>query len=119
MEFEITRTSTWGETKPCEEAYRKKIIRIDERGFRNPEEYKERLHEDWFAEGFNHRIVDPHGYYETEHIYREFDDEIWAIKINSLEELLELKEKYGDLVIENCFKNKSINSIEIYDYYRE
>lgn len=33
MEFEISRTSMWHDKKPCEEAYKKQIIRIDERRF--------------------------------------------------------------------------------------
>lgn len=43
MEFEIDRTSIWNDEKPCEEAYKKQIIRIDERGFETFEEHNEKL----------------------------------------------------------------------------
>lgn len=118
MEFEISRTSLW-ETKPCEEAYEKEIIRIDERGFNNFDEYKERLHEKWEDEGFNHKIIPANNKFNHQHIYREFNDKIWCIKINSLEKLLELQDKYGNIILGRCWKNNSIRSLEIYDDYRE
>ena len=57
--------------------------------------------------------------YNHQHIYREFNDEIWCIKINSLEELLKLQDKYGDIILTTCFKNNNIRELEIYDDYRE
>lgn len=121
MEFQITRTSLWNEKKPCEEAYKKEIIRIDERGFKTFEEHNERLprSKKWLEEGFNHKIMPPNEEFSTEHIYREFNDEIWCIKINSLEELLKLQDKYGNIILTRCFKNKNIRELEIYDDYRE
>lgn len=121
MEFEISRTSMWNDKKPCEEAYKKQIIRIDERGFETFEEHDERLPKDkkWLEEGFNHKIISANNKCDHQHIYREFNDEIWCIKINSLEELLKLQDKYGDIVLSTCFKNDNIRELEIYDDYRE
>ena len=121
MEFKISRTSMWNETKPCDNAYRKEIIRIDERGFETPEEHDERLPRDkkWLEEGFNHKILPPNKRFKTQHIYREFNEEIWAIKIDTLQELLNLFEIYGDLVIKTSFENDNVYEIEIYDDWRE
>ena len=121
MEFEITRTSIWGDEKPCKEAYKKQIIRIDERGFETFEEHNERLSRDkkWTEEGFNHKIISPNNNFDHQHIYREFNDEIWCIKINSLEELLRLQDKYGKIILGTCYKNDNIRSLEIYDDWRE
>jgi len=121
MEFRISRTSIWTDEKPCEEAYKKEYIREDERGFASPEEFKEKLHEDWFSEGFNHRIITntKDNYINDTHIIRYFKDEDWFIKINTIEDLLKLEEKYGDLIIRTFYDNKNYKEIEIYDDYRE
>lgn len=119
MEFEIKRTSTWSDKKPCNEAYKKQIIRIDERGFKDFNEFKERLKENWEDKGFNHKIIPANDYINHKHIYREFNDKIWCIKINSLEELLQLQDKYGSIILTKCFKNDNIRSLEIYDDWRE
>ena len=121
MEFEISRTSMWHDKKPCEEAYKKQIIRIDERGFETFEEHNERLPRDkkWLEEGFNHKIIPANNKFDHQHIYREFNDEIWCIKINSLEELLALQDKYENIILSTSFKNNNIRELEIYDDYRE
>ena len=43
----------------------------------------------------------------------------WFIDINSLDELLELKEKYGDIIITNNILNQDRLELEIYDTLRE
>jgi hypothetical protein len=121
MEFEISITSIWNDTKPCEEAYKKQIVSIDERAFKTFEEHDKRLPRDkkWLEEGFNHKIISANNKFDCQHIYREFNDEIWCIKINSLKELLELQDKYGDIILSTSFKNDNIRKLEIYDDYRE
>ncbi len=121
MRFQVSRTSEWYGNKPCEEAYRQKIIRIDERGFETFEEHDKTLTRDkkWIEEGFNHAIVPANEQFKKPHIYREFEDYVWAIDIDTLEDLLKFKEKYGDLVITTSIKNEYINEIEIYDDWRE
>ena len=43
----------------------------------------------------------------------------WFIDINTLEELINFKNKYGELVLQNSIYNEDIIVIEIYDTYRE
>ena len=119
MEFKISRTSLSNKKKPCDSAYKKEIIKIDERGFNDFDEFKEMLHENWKARGFNHKIIPANNKFNHQHIYREFNDEIWCIEINSLEELLELQDKYGEIILGTSFENDSIRELEIYDDYRE
>ena len=46
------------------------------------------------------------------------DNEIdWIIEINSLDELIQFSEKYGELIITGNYKG--LKEIEIYDDYRE
>jgi hypothetical protein len=61
----------------------------------------------------NHRVVD--GY-----IKRDFEEEAWFIDIETLEDLIKLQnEVKQELIIGKCFWNDEIQSIEIYDDYRE
>ena len=121
MEFKISRTSMWCDKKPCDKAYKKEIIRQDERGFKTFEEHDEKLPRDgkWLEEGFNHKILPPNKNFKTQHIYREFNKEVWMINIDTLKDLLELFKNYGDLIIKKSFENDNIYEIEIYDDYRE
>lgn len=45
--------------------------------------------------------------------------EIYRINVNSLEQLIKLVEKYGDIIIGPHYMNKNEMNIEIYDDYRE
>lgn len=121
MEFKISRTSTWYENKPCDEAYLKEIIEKDERGFKTFEEHDERLSRDkkWVEEGFNHKILPANKCFDHEHIYRELKKDVWTIKIDTLEELLVFFKKYGSLIIKTSYENDDIYEIEIYDDWRE
>ena len=62
---------------------------------------------------------------KTEYV---FDNKIWymddfdyrnSIEINTLEELLAFRKKWGDLIIRKYRKDKNILHLEIYDNYRE
>ena len=114
MKYMIKRTSTYVEDiKPCEEAYLDKYISIDERVINDPKNFNcESDRENWYKEGKNHRV-------EYGHIKRDFKDKAYFIDINSLEELNKLSNKYGDLIIRECWDNPNIPCIEIYDNYRE
>ena len=46
-------------------------------------------------------------------------DDNWYIKINTLEELIDFYNQYGDLIISENWDNKEEMQIEIYDDYRE
>jgi hypothetical protein len=50
-------------------------------------------------------------------IYKKDDN--WYIKINTLEELIDFYNQYGDLIISQNWDNEKEMQIEIYDDYRE
>ena len=113
MEFMITRASDWANVKPCDEAYAKNYMRKDIRTLKSFEEYDNRFRDNFLDTGINHKINDD-GYIE-----REFEDEGWFVEIDTLEELLEFTNKYGDIVFGKTYRNYEMNGIEIYDDYRE
>ena len=113
MEFMITRASDWDNVKPCNEAYQKNYMRKDIRTLKSFEEYDNRFRDNFLDTGINHKINDD-GYIE-----REFEDEGWFVKIDTLEELLEFTNKYGEIVFGKAYDNDEMNRIEIYDDYRE
>ena len=113
MEFMITRASDWANVKPCNEAYAKNYMRKDIRTLKSFEEYDNRFRDNFLDTGINHKINDD-GYIE-----REFEDKGWFIKIDTLEELLEFTNKYGEIVFGKAYDNDEMNRIEIYDDYRE
>lgn len=118
MIFRIRRTSVWDpEVKPHEAAFRAFVPRYDIRTC-TEEEYNDRIrkqtcHKDfskpWREYGTEH-TVDERGYIKR----RLPDHEVWAVKIESLEELLAFAGN-GELVI----SGSEPPSIEIYDDYRE
>lgn len=113
MKFYISRTSS-GDDKPHERAYRDKYIRIDTRTVDDPSKLNHPSDKtNWYKQGKNHRVID--GY-----IKRDFDDEGWFIDIETLDELIKFEnETKSNLIIGKCFWNTEINSIEIYDDWRE
>ena len=52
-------------------------------------------------------------------IYNKSTVDVWFVEINTLEELIKFYEENGDIIIKDCFWNKSYTEIEIYDDYRE
>lgn len=52
-------------------------------------------------------------------IYSDANADVWFVEINTLEELIKFYEENGDIIIKDCFWNKSYTEIEIYDDYRE
>ncbi len=116
MEFIVNRTSLRSmDVQPCEEAYLKAYIRIDERTVNSPSKitaYKNQPVDWWYSAGKNHRV-------ENGHIVRDFDDKGWFVKLDTMEDLLKFTQKYGSVVIGQYWKNHSILEIEIYDDWRE
>jgi hypothetical protein len=111
MKFLISRTSVWDEAKqPYEKAYRDKYIQVDTRKVDDPKKLK--LKVDWYSEGKNHRV-------ENRYIKRDFESTGWFIDLETLEDLIKLKNEVGDIVIQSSFQNEEITEIEIYDGYRE
>lgn len=119
MIFEITRTSSWNEENPpCDGCIRIKVTRVDTRTLGSAEEFDKRYgkaHGTWLSIGTNHRF-NKYGY-----ITRDLGEvDSWGIEINTLEELMELKERVGEeLVFGSSWHNPEFPMIEIYDDYRE
>ena len=113
MEFMVSRTSTWNEGKPCDEAYWKSFDRLDVRTLGSFEEFDNKFFQNFTDRGRDHTIN------ERGFIQRSFDDEGWFVVIRDLEELIAFKDKYGDIIIGDSIWNKNITEIEIYDGYRE
>lgn len=119
MRYFISRTSQWSSDNkpPCEEAFRAAYVRLDARTTNDPAKipaHKGKSTDWWYNEGRNHRV-------ESGQIVREFDAEDWFIEVNTLEELMALYKKYGDLVIGANWRDslEGYPRIEIYDDYRE
>jgi len=113
MKFNVKRTSTWTEAKPCKEAYQIDGFRVDERTVKDPSKLSCDDKDTWYEKGVNHRVI-------KGHIYRDFPAKFWVVDIDSLEELMKFSKKYGDLIIsEYTMWAKDFPSIEIYDDYRE
>ena len=117
MKFIIRRASIWGDESPCEESKRDTIVRVDKRTFCTPEEFNERCGKregEWFSVGTNHRISKSGG------IARDYGTvDVYLMEINTLEELMKFCEKYGDVIIGNCYLNDDYKEILIYDTYIE
>lgn len=111
----VERISSYGddEVAPCEEAYKKEYIRKDVRTFGSFEQFDNKFRVNFKDSGKNHRIN------EEGFIEREFDEEGWFVEVDSLEELMEFKDKYGTLVLIDSLWNYEIPMIEIYDGWRE
>ncbi len=109
MIFKITRTSVW-EKKPCKEAFKHEVPNWHIRTC-SEEEYNKRFAKGegglWREKGTDHQITDE-GYVKRQ----EGMESCWGIKINSLDQLIKLSKKYGELIFDE-------SEIEIYDDYRE
>jgi len=106
MKFAISRSVCDGK-KPCDGAYKDSYVHIDERTVDSPQKLLCDSHT-WYERGYNHRV-------ENGHIKRDLDRDGWFIDISDLRGLLELEEKYGNLMIQRVWGNDSILEIEIHD----
>ena len=113
MKFKVERTSMWNGEKPCEEAYKGQIPYVQELCFKTFEEFKDKYKEDFLSRGTNHRII-------KKGIARDMGyEDCWYVDINSLEELVALEKKYGNIIITRPYTDSKILELEIYDTYRE
>lgn len=116
MKFIISRTSEWGDSSPCAEAKEETIWITEDNKCSSFEEH-DRIYSNrtpWLSVGKNHRIS------SNGHIQRDVEQTEWVVDINSIEDLLELSKKYGELIISTqLYPWKIAPYIEIYDAYRE
>ena len=108
MKFKVHRTSCYSDESPCDEAFSGTYIPVDERTFKSPEEHDSRFPREtkWLDKWTNHRLT-------KVGIARDMPPApCWYVEINTLDELVAMSEKYGQLVLDG-------NDLEIYDTYRE
>lgn len=119
MKFIIKRTSGRANSSPCVEAKEEQVVGIETRTFRTPEEFDKRFaarEGAWLSVGTNHRIG------RDGYICRDRDMmNVWTIEVNSIEELVALSRKYGEIIVADHYlsSNDEYPTIEIYDDYRE
>lgn len=115
MIYTVSRTSLWGDEKPCEEAVKRSFENWDIRACSEEQYDREHdAHQAWRSDGKNHKITDE-GY-----IARQFDDVVdWSVEINNLEELNSFIVKHGSVVISKNVFMCNVFDIEIYDDARE
>ena len=113
MKFVVSRTSVLPEVKPCEEAVRRQIPNVDRRIFQSPEAFDAQCAKregPWLSVGKNHG-VDKRG-----RITREVGvADVWMISLRSLNDLLAFIQKYGSVMIDECWVNPDYYEISIYD----
>ena len=118
MLFEVTRTSYWNNERPCEKCVPIKLIRVETRTLKTPEEFDakfSKMEGKWLKVGSNHR-VDNRGFITRD---REEQD-TYGIEINSREELMNFfNEVNEEIVLQKSYIDKKTPCLEIYDSYRE
>ena len=113
MIFTVRRVSQFDDTqKPCEEAFRGVLLSVDIRTISDPSEFNDKtLEKNWYKEGTNHRLINGC-------IARDMGmEEVWLIEFENLEQLLEFKEKYDDIIIRTSYIDNKTHEILIYDDY--
>lgn len=115
MKIIISRTSINNDKKPCKEA-KKGLFPYWHTITCSEEYFNNSCTESWRSKGKNHTKV-------GKYITRQLEDiEKWYIEIETLDDLIKLQKKYGDLIIKSYSKGgkkDNILEIEIYDDYRE
>lgn len=99
MKFIVSRKmqSIAGEERPCDEAVREELTPLDYRTVDSLEEAKKKIwYKDWLKGGVNHREEDGRVVCEKTEKQQQ-----WVVEIGSLDDLLRLQEKYGDILIRN------------------
>lgn len=127
MKFIIRRTTHYEESAPIKGAFKMMVPYWHTRTC--TEEYFDKhfapTEGKWRSKGKNHKKIKANYNHLSKGTWisrQEEDREVWAIEINSLEELIAFEKKYGDIIISTYQDNEGdedILVIEIYDGYRE
>ena len=118
MKVIVERTSLWGdEEKSIDEAVlvNRTLHYQDRRNASSMEEAKtEFWYKEWISSGSNHRE-------ENGYIVRdcEREESVWEVEIESLNDILSIFKKYGEIIIKENPYSEYDFAIEIYDTYRE
>lgn len=112
MIFKVRRSSQWAEdVQPIKESYKGKCLETQRLLFPSFEAFEKDRDYSFKADGMNHRVL------SNKTIERDFEIDCYLIEINTLEELMELEEKYGSLIV--MYLNYNYPVLEIYDTWRE
>ena len=112
MIFKVERTSNWRDDKqPIEEAYKGSCIETELYLLPSFEAFDKRNNCSFKAKGTNHRVL------TDKTITRDVEIECYLIEIKTLEDLMKLEMKYGDIIIRHS--NYNYPFLEIYDAWRE
>jgi hypothetical protein len=106
----LNQHSELGE-KPIDEAYEKSYLYFDQHWTKDPSEYAtdmEYTQRYWFGVGINHRV-------EDELMARDIPKIGWFVKIDNLEGLISLMQKYGPIVVRQAEHIKDTLEMEIFD----
>lgn len=118
MKVIVERTSNWGcEEKPIDEAVlvNRTLHYQDRRNVSSMEEAKtEFWYNEFISSGTNHR--EGNGYIVRD---CEIVESVWEVEIESLNDILSIFKKYGDIIIMESTYSEYDFKIEIYDTYRE
>ena len=108
----------WGdEEKPIDEAVlaNRTLHYLNKRTVSSLKEAKTmRWYKEWISSGSNHRE-------ENGYVVRDVEivDSVWEVEIESLNDIISLFKKYGDIIIKESIYLEYDFTIEIYDTYRE
>lgn len=115
MKYIVERASTFfhEEKQPCKEAHLEQILHTDERTIDDPMK-NPHIGKSWYEEEdyFNHRV-------ENGHIKRDYWRNEWVIEINTLEELMQFINSYGNIIVEKKDYSAPMPKIVIYDSWVE
>lgn len=118
MKVIVERTSNWGcEEKPIDEAVlvNRALHYHDRRNVYSMEEAKTKFwYNEFISSGTNHR--EENGYVVKD---VEIVESVWEVEIDSLNDIISLFKKYGDIIIMESTYSEYDFTIEIYDAYRE
>ena len=115
MKFIIDKASNWlGEDKPCENAKRETLARLDVCYCKSFEEYADRTNKSWLDKGYDHMEL-------GDKITRKISEKCWTIEFNTIEELMEFVEQEDRIVVYGKYYDcePNLNKILIYDDYIE
>ena len=119
MLVRIVRASTWNNGQPCSKAEFKKVTMYDKRKM-TMEELKSNKYEynNFMRQGTKHR--EEYDEFNKPYCIRELKENIWVLKIRSINSLDNLIEEVGAIIIhpENNYKDIDYTII-IYDDYVE
>lgn len=122
MKFLITRTSNWNGMDDLKlskrwNITREKFDRVERFTLKSFEEFDKKFENfegPFLSKGTNHRKVN--GCIERT---LKNNNEGQFIEINTLEDLVDLQNECGDIIMTLSMWNPNVNEIEIYDDYRE